>query len=153
MSISPSKYYTGLTKQEVMRRKKEIDKRKVMSHKNPKAYKPFKTDTNKKTKRSKYTTEYIKLYGINNDGLNGITKTTGIPLDILKRIYNKGLAAWRTGHRPGATQSQWGYARVYSFVMKGCTYYYPDHKEVEEAKSRSIKSVRHWDKIKKFCNK
>ena len=27
--------------------------------------------------------------------------------NILK-IYNKGLDAWKTGHRPGATGQQWG---------------------------------------------
>jgi hypothetical protein len=36
------------------------------------------------------------------------------------------MAAWRTGHRPGATEQQWGYARVYSFLLKGKTYYTAD---------------------------
>jgi len=29
------------------------------------------------------------------------------------------MAAWRTGHRPGAGQEQWAYARVNSFITKG----------------------------------
>jgi hypothetical protein len=37
-------------------------------------------------------------------------------------VYNRGMAAWRTGHRPGASQQAWGMARVHSFVMKGKTY-------------------------------
>ena len=45
-------------------------------------------------------------------------KFTGIPESILKMVYNKGLAAWRTGHRPGATQVQWALSRVNSFVTK-----------------------------------
>jgi len=41
-------------------------------------------------------------------------------------VYDRGLAAWRTGHRPGATAQAWAYARVHSFVMKGKTYYTAD---------------------------
>jgi hypothetical protein len=40
---------------------------------------------------------------------------SGIPLGILRQVYNRGMAAWKTGHRPGATQQQWGFARVNSF--------------------------------------
>jgi len=39
----------------------------------------------------------------------------------LKQVYNRGLAAWKTGHRPGANQQQWGYARVNSFITGGKT--------------------------------
>ena len=31
----------------------------------------------------------------------------------------RGLAAWKSGHRPGANQQQWGYARVNAFLTKG----------------------------------
>jgi hypothetical protein len=85
--------------------------------------------------------------------LQEIAKVTGIPLDILKKVYDKGLAAWRTGHRPGATQGQWAYARVYSFVVKGCTHYNPDHKLVEEAKNRSAKAKAFWQNLPCFCHK
>jgi len=34
------------------------------------------------------------------------------------KVYNRGMAAWRTGHRPGTTPQQWGMARVNSFVTK-----------------------------------
>ena len=44
---------------------------------------------------------------------------TGISYDILKKVYDRGMAAWRTGHRPGANQQQWAFARVNSFVTKG----------------------------------
>jgi len=43
-------------------------------------------------------------------------KSTGISKTILKSVYTKGLAAWKTGHRPGAGQHQWGMGRVNSFV-------------------------------------
>ena len=45
-------------------------------------------------------------------------KASGMPLGILRKVYNRGVAAWKTGHRPGATQAQWGYARVNSFLTK-----------------------------------
>ena len=41
-----------------------------------------------------------------------------MPLGILKQVFNRGVAAWRTGHRPGTTAVQWGLARVNSFVTK-----------------------------------
>ena len=37
----------------------------------------------------------------------------------LARVYNKGLAAYRTGHRPGATPNQWAMARVNSVLTGG----------------------------------
>ena len=58
--------------------------------------------------------------------LKDISKVTGIPLKTLKTVYDRGLAAWRTGHRPGASPQAWAYARVHSFVVKGKTYYTAD---------------------------
>ena len=37
----------------------------------------------------------------------------------LKKVYNKGLAAYRTGHRPGASPNQWAMARVNSVLTGG----------------------------------
>lgn len=46
-------------------------------------------------------------------------KETGVPIGIIRAVMRRGLAAWKTGHRPGANQQQWGYARVNSFLTKG----------------------------------
>ena len=43
---------------------------------------------------------------------------TGISYGILKQVYNRGMAAWKTGHRPGASQQAWAHARVNSFATK-----------------------------------
>ena len=43
---------------------------------------------------------------------------TGMPYSVLKKVYDRGMAAWRGGHRPGATQVQWALARVNSFTTK-----------------------------------
>jgi len=51
-------------------------------------------------------------------GINNKAKESGVPVGLLRIIMRRGLAAWKTGHRPGATQAQWGYARVNSFLTK-----------------------------------
>src|SRR6056300_1237897 len=43
---------------------------------------------------------------------------TGMPYSILKQVYDRGMAAWKGGHRPGTTPQQWALARVNSFVTK-----------------------------------
>jgi len=43
---------------------------------------------------------------------------SGMPYSILKQVYDRGMAAWKGGHRPGAGQHQWAFARVNSFVTK-----------------------------------
>lgn len=54
-------------------------------------------------------------------GLKKKAEQTGISYGILKQVYDRGVAAWRTGHRPGTTPSQWGFARVNSFATGGRT--------------------------------
>jgi len=46
---------------------------------------------------------------------------TGISYSILKKVFDRGVAAWRTGHRPGTTPTQWGLARINSFATGGKT--------------------------------
>jgi hypothetical protein len=46
---------------------------------------------------------------------------TGFPLGILRQVWNRGYAAWKTGHIPGTTPQQWAMARVNSFVTGGKT--------------------------------
>ena len=60
---------------------------------------------------NKYITEKIK-------GLENKADKTGMPYGILKKVYDRGMAAWKGGHRPGAGQQQWAFARVNSFVTK-----------------------------------
>ena len=114
---APLKYFRGLqTLSNVETRYKKMLKRD---------YTKFRTDEGRKTKTSSYTQKFRKMYpGVKS--LPEISKATKIPLKTLQTIYNRGLAAWRTGHRPGASPQAWGYARVHSFVMKGKTYYTAD---------------------------
>jgi len=46
---------------------------------------------------------------------------TGFPLGILRQVWSRGYAAWKTGHIPGTTPQQWAMARVNSFVTGGKT--------------------------------
>ena len=62
--------------------------------------------------------ERIPLIVENKKGLQNKADKTGIPYGILKKVFDRGVAAWRTGHRPGTTPSQWGFARVNSFATK-----------------------------------
>ena len=52
-------------------------------------------------------------------GLANKAKKTGIPLGILRAVFRRGMAAWKTGHRPGTTPQQWAMARVNSFITGG----------------------------------
>ena len=115
---APLKYFRGLeTLGQVETRYKKMLRRD---------YKGFKTDKGQKTKSSSYTQRFRKRYGPKVKSLSEISKATGIPLKTVKTVYKRGLAAWRTGHRPGASPQAWGYARVHSFVVKGKTYYTAD---------------------------
>ena len=51
-----------------------------------------------------------------NEGAKKKAAKSGMPYGILMKVYNRGMAAWRTGHRPGTTPQQWGMARANSFV-------------------------------------
>lgn len=77
----------------------------------------------------------------NENGLKAKAEKSGISYSILKKVYDRGVAAWRTGHRPGTTPQQWGFARVNSFITGGKTRTTADadlwkqHKGVSEAVS------------------
>ncbi len=53
------------------------------------------------------------------DGLVKKADKSGISYGILKKVYDRGMAAWKTGHRPGTTPQQWAFARVNSFLTGG----------------------------------
>ena len=53
------------------------------------------------------------------EGLKKKAEKSGIAYSILKQVYNRGMAAWQGGHRPGTTAQQWAFARVNSFITKG----------------------------------
>ena len=141
----PPKYYRGLTRKQALERKTEIKKFGKLHWTDPKAYVGFKTDKYRRTKRkSSYTADWDRLFP-DAKSLEDKSKATGVPLKHINHVYRKGLGAWRTGHRPGAGEHQWGYARVHSFLLCGKTHYGPDSANVRRAKKESAKA-RKWFK-------
>ena len=131
----PTRYLKGLTKLEKMIAEDEIDKGYEYDVNDPKAYEFWKSDIKAKARglkigSSKHKEEYYRRYRQNIDPdykpsgktskqkfLNRIRKETGIKKSILEKTYDKGLAAWRTGHRPGVQQHQWAAGRVYALAV------------------------------------
>lgn len=124
------KYTSGLSESIAAKRKAEIRKRIKGKDSN----KPLPGDAKAETKPSKYTKRAssiraeIALLTPKMEGksqqerfLNAASRATSIPKSILSEVYDKGLAAWKVGHRPGATPQQWAMARLYSFLTGGKT--------------------------------
>lgn len=53
--------------------------------------------------------------------LENKAEETGISYSILKQVYDRGMGAYQTSHRPGTTPQQWAMARVNSFCSGGKT--------------------------------
>jgi hypothetical protein len=71
----------------------------------------------KQLKQKKEQVESFQL----DEKIAGLVKKSdksGMPYGILKKVYDRGMAAWKTGHRPGTTPQQWAFARVNSFTTK-----------------------------------
>lgn len=120
----PASYFKGISKD---------DKESRAKHFLKKSKKPAPGDEDAETKPSKHTKKYDQMYKkentmktfkefVNeNKGLKNKSDESGAPEGILKKVYDRGLAAWKTGHRPGTTAPQWGMARVNSFLTYGKT--------------------------------
>ena len=106
----PAKYYSGLSKS---------TKSKRDAHFKKKSTKPAPGDADAETKPSVHTKKFKQIYGESkSSGLAAKAKKSGMPLSVLRKVYNRGMAAWKTGHRPGTTPQQWAMARVNSFTTK-----------------------------------
>ena len=121
----PAKYHTGLSKS---------TKQKRDAHFKKKSTKPAPGDARAKTKPSTHTKKFKAMFGemaehltfedyvVENKGVDKALKKkaekSGMPLGILRKVFDRGVAAWKTGHRPGTTAVQWGLARVNSFATK-----------------------------------
>ena len=144
----PPKYYRGLSRKAQATRRKEIKRFGAMHWRNPAAYAGFKTDRGVTTKSSGYTAAWRSLS--TKKGWPAVTslkekaRLTGVPMAAIQGSYDRGMAAWRTGHRPGATQQQWGYARVHSLLLCGKTFKTTDADLVRAAKAKSAAARAWW---------
>ena len=73
------------------------------------------------------------------EGIENKSEKSGIPYGILKQVYDRGMAAWKGGHRPGTTPQQWAFARINSFITKGKTYYTADADLAKKARKSKKK--------------
>ena len=62
--------------------------------------------------------EYAEIQESSTKGLQNKASKSGFAYKTLKKVFDRGVAAWRTGHRPGTTPPQWGMARVNAFITK-----------------------------------
>lgn len=139
---TPYKYFQGLTTKTQIRQRF----REMLSHRqHPTEFTPFSTDDGASTRLSNYTTLFYERFGEKNKSLSSKSRATGVPMSILEEVYRRGMAAWKGGHRVGATQQQWAYARVHSFLVFGCTIFGPDFDLFKEAQRRMSKaSFKDW---------
>ena len=142
------RYLRGLTEREQWRKKFEIRLQHLRRRDGKNVDDVSTLDPSRvgKVKESRYTQEWHRRFpGV--ESLQEKSEVSGVPVDVLLQVDRKGRAAWRgSQHRPGATQAQWGIARVNSFLLCGKTWYFPDHLLVDEAR----KSTRHPSKLRKI---
>jgi hypothetical protein len=145
----PPKYFAGLSAAKKTQRRREIARFGSRHWRDPKAYKGFTTDKGVITRTSKYVETLKRTLAKRGvawedvGSLEAKARVTGVPLATLQASYDRGMAAWRTGHRPGATQQQWGHARVASLLVCGKTHHTTDADLVRDAKAASA-SARAW---------
>ena len=118
------------------KRRAQQNRQKDMADDDPDAYKDLPGDKKARKKGlppSKFTTRYKQMYGesmtfedflVENKGqaqkaLKKKSDATGVSMAILNKVFDRGYAAWKTGHKPGTTPVQWGLARVNSFLVGG----------------------------------
>ena len=110
----PAKYHKGLA---------PSTKKKRDAHFKAKKSGLAPGDAKAETKPSVHTKKFKQMYGETveldeNEGLKNKAKKSGMPYGVLKKVYDRGMAAYKTGHRPGTTPQQWAMARVNSFITK-----------------------------------
>ena len=119
----PKKYVSGLSTKDKKAHDKHLEKQNKKSDSDKSAYKQSPADKKAKTKPSVHTKKFKQMYGEDylNEKIKGLenkAEKSGMPYSILKKVYDRGMAAWKGGHRPGTTPQQWAFARVNSFTTK-----------------------------------
>lgn len=124
----PPTYKKGLTQEEQKIAKREaketMAKAKEGKTSAKELYKDWESDKrfrkrNKSIPKSEATKAYEDMFAEPSGpdkALAEKSKKSGIPLGVLKEVFKRGMAAWRTGHRPGVAPQQWAFGRVNSFI-------------------------------------
>lgn len=124
MKAIPEKYLAGLPPKERAERKREIERRKREGAN----FEPLPSDDTAKTSPSKYSktelAERVRERMKTNSAeafIRAAAHVSGVSARLIREVHERGAAAWKTGHRPGASQVAWSRARVYSFLTGGKT--------------------------------
>lgn len=122
----PKNYKKGLTSKEQQIAKREaketMAKAEDKSSSAKDLYEDWESDNkfksrNKKIPKSPSTKAFEDRYAEgSSSALAAKSEKSGISLSILRQVYSRGMAAWRSGHRPGVAPQQWALARVNSFI-------------------------------------
>jgi len=140
------KYLSGLSESTAAKRKAAFRKRIEGKQTGAARFKEVPGDPKGETRPSRYTLSLGKMRDEISEAagkmkgsqderfVKAVATVTKIPKGIIQEVFDKGLAAWAVGHRPGATQEQWARARVYSFLSKGRTVETADKQLFERAK-------------------
>ena len=100
----PAKYLAGLKGEERAKRKRELERRARDA--SQRTYEPLASDEGAKTRPSKYSR--TRLAADVRDEMKGnstkefistVARLTGIKRSIIKKVHERGAAAWATGHR------------------------------------------------------
>lgn len=105
----------------------------------------LKKGSSNKSKQKSYVPTLKKIA----ENANKYFKTRGKGIDwkTLQIVMKRGMAAHKTGHRPGANIFQWGYARVYSFLLGGQSYWDSDAdvaKKLPKSVQKKIDAMQYW---------
>ena len=141
----PKKYVAGLSASTAKARAAHWKEKAKLSDSDPRAYEPAPGDAGAKTKPSKHTLAVRKMMeeagrvseetideGAADKSLSAKAAKSGVSVGTLRKVYRRGVAAWNSGHRPGTTPSQWGHARVNSYINKGKGTYGGADKDLRE---------------------
>jgi len=117
LSRTQQKKYLGDLKGE----DREARAAEILYRREHRSNKPFVTDKGQTTKHSTHAAAFAKRYGRPPKDTADAAKLAGVPKKVLDEVYARGMAAWQTGHRPGASQHGWAMARIESFLTGGPT--------------------------------
>jgi hypothetical protein len=88
--------------------------------------------------------ESLEIENVNEESsvdkaLKNKSEKSGFPLGILRKVYKRGYASWKLGHRPGVPPQAWAMARVNSFIVGGRTTEMSDKALYKQAKKNRKK--------------
>ena len=86
--------------------------------------------------------EELELNEDPSKSLKAKSEKSRIPVSILRSVYNRGMAAWKGGHRKGMAQQQWAHARVNSFISKGSGTWGKADKDLADKARAAMKSKK-----------